>query len=118
MSSFIDKDIMEDILRASTHWKYAYDFIEQSTRNFLTQAAPPGATYGTKELVGALYAGDDAFIRQRIFAALKALASHGLKDCWSPGQAAKVSFGRTPGAQKIWAAPAAKRCPHCQGVLP
>lgn len=116
MSAFIPAEIMEQSMAASVHWKAAYQVIEDSARNFLL-AAPPGKTYTTKELVAGLYNGNDHFTTQRIFAALKALAAHGLKDCWSPGQAAKVSFGRTPGAQKIWAAPAVKRCPHCNGVL-
>lgn len=117
MSAFIPAEIMEQSMAASVHWKAAYQVIEDSARNFLL-AAPPGKTYSTKELVAGLYNGNDHFTTQRIFAALKALAAHGLKDCWEPGPALPSRFGRAAGFSKYWKAPPeGKRCPHCHGVL-
>lgn len=118
MSAFIPADIMEGALAPGVHWKDAYKVVEDSTRNLL-MALVPGEKLTTAQLVATLYNGNDDFTRQRIFSALKALASHGLADCWEPGFAQEgTRFGKkatiTP---KHWRAPPAKTCPNCNWRL-
>ena len=110
--------MLEKALAPGNHWKDAYRVVEDNARNLIA-ALPPWEKLNTAQLVATLYIGTDDFTRQRVFSALKALASHGLADYWEAGPPETVTrFGKEITRRpKLWRAPPPKTCPHCGGRL-
>ena len=81
------------------HWKQAYDHVERHARAEL-EALPSQSRLTTTELVARLYDGQDKFVRDRVFKALKTLAAHKLADYWTPGPPMAV-YDRTV-RYKMW----------------
>lgn len=108
------------ILAPDRKWQDAYAGVEEEVKAFIeTQVSP----LTTADLVERLYPeaaarGEGITARKRIYSALEALAKHGLKDYWEPGEARPLKHNKsklvTP---KLWRAPPVKLCPHCGGML-
>jgi hypothetical protein len=100
----------EATLAPSIHWREAYAAVEAEVRAVLL-GLPEGKEVTTAMLVIRLYDGQNHQTKERLFSALKALAVHGLRDCWKADGA-----GRTV-ARKLWFKPPVKSCRHCGGAL-
>lgn len=112
--TWIDHEsVWEQKMHPSVPAHIAYPYVERMAREFLEQHR--GATFSTVELVEHLYSGDNDQTDQRIFMALKALATRGLMGWWRSGE--PYTTNGTVLFRKVWTAPEEKKCPHCGGKL-
>lgn len=119
-------------LDRASPWQDAYAFVEQEARSYLA-GFPPERRIATEQLVESLFSeklarGPAAYVRQRIFKALAALATRGLADCVRRGVEKQNRMGQTI-RPWTWGAPqvefnpeyevprTVKACPHCGGQL-
>lgn len=116
--------INRELLKRSQSWEAAYSVVEMAAHAYLFTAN--ARDMSTADLVEVLYPeaearGEDGiWERNRVFKALNALATHGLKDCARRGPAKTNRFGSLV-RPWLWSAPGdvsvEKVCPTCKRPL-
>jgi len=111
-----NNDFWSGALDPDIAWQTAYATVEHEAREYLAQM--PGPSVSTNGLVEAIFplmstrgAGIDA--RNRIYKALKAAATHGMRDCVSEGPL-EMMYGKQI-RRNIWLKPRPK-CKACNGT--
>lgn len=109
-------DFWSNALDPNNSWQKAYETVHHEARGYLTQM--PGPSISTNALVEALFPlmstrGAGAEARDRIYKALKALATHDMKDC-ATYKDPEMLYGKQI-RRTIWLKPRPK-CEACNGT--
>lgn len=119
-----DNPAVAAALAPEQNWKTAYPFIEGQARTILDALVPPDLVLSTTTLADRIYSPDEAHdprVRKRVFQALKALSTKGLRAYVSLADVETI--GNRSGQRRLWhradpaAAPAPLCCPTCKRPL-